>query len=1641
MLRLLDLRSRRDSACRSRLWPAGALGVLAMTTAVLWGAGCQPPPYVTLEIGVDRQSVAEEVTTIGIGLASEGEYRLSRQLTVADVNRLKGGELTVTVTSESGSAEDLIVEGLTQQSGGAFEIVGRAFVTVNFGDEVTKQVVLRQPCDGDDHPTRSSDVDERCGDNVAVCNGRTQVCQSQVCQCPESFCGDSFTDVALGEECDDGNLNPNDGCDRCAATEWQASVILGLGSGNGDPRQLPLDRPVDVAADANGAFLVADSNAGRVWRVQDGRVSLFAGSGRGVYSEADEGGPAALAAIERPTAIAVDGFQRVFIAEGFSGGFDPRIRVVDERGTISTFAQTDQGTLQCPNGLAADQDGTLYIADCADVVWVVPPGADQPERFAGTGEFFLTDEIGDGGLATLANLYGVSGVTTDGRGRVFITEEFGNRIRVVEDGRIATIAGDINGFGGFSGDGGPARDARLDGPTGILVDADGSIIFSDSYNARVRSISPDGTIRTIAGNGLPVGGLDDVLAIETSFSFPTGLARSTDGSLLIIDSPSRKVRAVAPGTPLVSTVLGLGQPEVGGDGGLATSATFRAPGGLAVTGDGLLIVDPDAHRVRAVSFDDQQVQAFAGNGELNGRGESGLSGDGEAAVDAQLNLPKAVAVGVGGKVLIADQGNRRIRRVDENGKIESIVGGGTLPLPNAPQNAKELLVEPAGIASAEDEKVYFSDVNSASIGVLNTDGTAQRLAGTPDGEAGEDDGSALITRLRVPAGLFVDEENARVVFADAASHLVRAVDLSTETVVTLAGGTPLLDGEHGDGYAPYLDFEGPATQAWLGSPDRVTTDEAGRIYISDPSDSRIREVSTDGTVRVVAGTGVNAFSGGATGFNGDGILATDALLDFPEGIAVNNGIVYVADRFNQRIRAITLSTGLIETIAGNPEFGTFFYIGGYSGDEGPAVDAELNEPSDVVYRRGSLLVADSANGRVRKIDLATGIIETFAGGGLIDPIAGPQAAEANFTCPTGLAVGPDDSVYIAEACTHRIWRVDSLSGAITHIAGTGAAGNAGDGGSARAARLSFPVDLDVTANGDILIADNGNHRVRLIGADGRIQSFTGAATWPAFAGDGADVALTRLGFPSDVHVAPDGSILIADSGNNRIRRVSPPLEGNPTTTTVVGSAAPGDGGDAQDAILSEPLAVISDEEGGFYVADTAHFVVRHVDDTGVIRTVAGTGAPPFDAQFNEGGLATETRLTGPTGLALRGNQLYIADAFSARVRVVNLDTGILRTFAGLVDPGSGRFENARLDLPNALAETEAGLFVAQGDGRVRLVDEIGQEVRTVIGTDGATERDPVVPTAQARLFRDAAGLAYDAVNRTLFVTERDGHSIRQVQVEDPADERTWTVSDFAGAAETADHLDGPLDRARFRRPSGLTFHAETETLFVADTGNHVVRAIDLPTGTVRTAVGVPEELGDAADSVRPNTANLNAPQGVAVASDGTLFVADTRNNVVRRVRNNLVTRVLGDGQSASSGEGRPARNFPVDAPQGLRLDAYGNLLVTSRTAVRVVVPGIDGVSGSSQVLSVYGNNASVRYPENITRCVSDVVMMSIAPVDDLTQATTDAELTALNSGEDRLLLIDACQGMLIEVQRFRPALDPTPSAGAEAESSETSSDE
>jgi sugar lactone lactonase YvrE len=276
------------------------------------------------------------------------------------------------------------------------------------------------------------------------------------------------------------------------------------------------------------------------------------------------------------------------------------------------------------------------------------------------------------------------------------------------------------------------------------------------------------------------------------------------------------------------------------------------------------------------------------------------------------------------------------------------------------------------------------------------------------------------------------------------------------TITTVAGnGTP---GFSGDG--------GPATNARLAYPTGVAVDAAGNLYIADRLNSRVRKVSTSGTITTVAGDG-------SAGFSGDGGPATNAQLAGPYGVAVDAaGNLYIADFQNSRVRKVSTS-GTITTVAGDGSFG-------FSGDGGPATNAQLAGPNGVaVDAAGNLYIADINNHRVRKVS-TSGTITTVAGNGTpgFSGDGGP-ATNARLRPPTGVAVDAAGNLYIADIFNQRVRKV-STSGTITTVAGTGIYGFSGDGGPATNARLAYPSGVAVDAAGNLYIADQNNHRVRKV---------------------------------------------------------------------------------------------------------------------------------------------------------------------------------------------------------------------------------------------------------------------------------------------------------------------------------------------------------------------------------------------------------------------------------------------------------------------------------------------------------------------------------------------------------------------------------
>lgn len=322
----------------------------------------------------------------------------------------------------------------------------------------------------------------------------------------------------------------------------------------------------------------------------------------------------------------------------------------------------------------------------------------------------------------------------------------------------------------------------------------------------------------------------------------------------------------------------------------------------------------------------------------------------------------------------------------------------------------------------------------------------------------------------------------------------------------------------GYGTAGYSGDGGLATAADLKNPGHLAIDTVGNIYIADQPNCRIRKVTAStGIITTVAG-------GNGCGFWGDGEAATSAMLNYPNGVAVDAaGNVYIADQ-SQRVRKVTASTGIISTIAGN---GT----AGFSGDGGAATSAKLNNPSSVaVDTVGNIYIADTANSVIRKVTASTGIISTIASG----------------QYPADVAVDTIGNIYYADTFNHRIFKMAS-NGSSGLVVGNGTYGYSGDGGLATSAELSDPFGVAVDAVGNIYISDNNNQRIRKVTAStGTISTIAGNGT-TGFSGDGGLATGAELQTPIGVVVDSLGYVYFSDSDNNRIRAINP-VKATPTIT-------------------------------------------------------------------------------------------------------------------------------------------------------------------------------------------------------------------------------------------------------------------------------------------------------------------------------------------------------------------------------------------------------------------------------------------------------------------------------------------------------------
>lgn len=617
---------------------------------------------------------------------------------------------------------------------------------------------------------------------------------------------------------------------------------------------------------------------------------------------------------------------------------------------------------------------------------------------------------------------------------------------------------------------------------------------------------------------------------------------------------------------------------------------------------------------------------------------------------------------------------------------------------------------PRGLVVDGAGSLYFADSANGRIRKIDgTTGIITTVAGTGGGGGGGDGGPATSASLSMPNDVTLDVYG-NLYIADSMNCRVRKVDSTTRIITTIAGnGT---QGYSGDG--------GPATSASIQPPRSVALDSAGNLYIADTYNQRIR--------RVDAATGIiTTFAGNGTrGYSGDGGPATNAQLAAPEGLVTDaGGNLYIADWGNQVVRRVDAASRIITTVAGNGGIG-------FSGDGGPATSALMTFPSDVALDgAGNMYIAQWYDFRVRKVDGTTGIISTFAGNGV--PFFagdGVPGLSAKLWRPYAVAIDGPGNIYVADTENSRVRKVDAATGLIATIAGNGTAGYSGDNGLATNARLWSPAGLAFDGAGNLYIADRQNHRVRKVDAGtGTITTVAGNGAG-ADSGDGGLATLASLSGPTGVAVDAGGNLLIADQGNHRIRRIDATTK---IITTLAGTGVPGfsgDGGPASAATLSAPRRVVIDGAGNLLIVDQSNDAIRKIDGaTGIITTVAGNGIRGFSG---DGGLATNASLNYPWGVAVaRTGDLYIADNVNKRIRKVDKATGIITTIAGNGATGfSGDGGAAKLASLAGPADV-----VLDGAGNLYVVDSANNRVRKVTlvfdsDGDGIRDADDNCPDVQ-----------------------------------------------------------------------------------------------------------------------------------------------------------------------------------------------------------------------------------------------------------------------------------------------------------------------
>ncbi|MFL3025323.1 MAG: LamG-like jellyroll fold domain-containing protein [Candidatus Neomarinimicrobiota bacterium] len=728
-------------------------------------------------------------------------------------------------------------------------------------------------------------------------------------------------------------------------------------------------------------------------------------------------------------------------------------------------------------------------------------------------------------------------------------------------------------------------------PTFISSSSDSVNLFNGSvpYNFNVLTNDPDGDDLTVSVasnpswlslNSVSGGNVSDV---TKAYKFTGNRTSGTDylgtthdiklAGSIFVSLNNHTIVKVDTGDGTSAVIAGIpGESGSSGDGGAATSAKLNNPYGLDIDDDGnIYIADTGNNKIRKIDT----------NGIITtiaGTGNNSFSGDGAAATSSNLSSPYDIALDGNGNLYIADSNNSRIRMIGTNGNISTIVGTGESGFDgNGGAAASAKINFPNSIDFDSDGRLYIAEANNNVVRRVdvNSDRTISIFAGTGSAGYNGDGGAATSAELNSPWG--VNVKGDKVYIGEAGNHIIRLV-AADGGISTLAGTGKA--GSSGDG--------GVATSALLNVPENVTFSSTTQdIYIADLSNQRIRQIKPDGTITTLAGRSPNYQSN---------ILANNAEIMNPRNIWIdNNDHIYVPDQGLNRLLKIDKS-GIITTIAGTGE-------GGFSGDGGPAVLAQIDGPRGVTGDNvGNLYLSEGNGNRIRKIDIY-GNISTYAGTGSAGYSGdGGAATSAEIEFPYVLKYY-NDALYFADLQNSRVRKIDS-NGVITTVAGNGDGSISGDGGAATSAGIPCPATLDFDSEGNMYIGDYCDHVIRKVGTDGNISNFAGTGT-NGYNGDGGAATSAQISYPINLTVDKADNVIFVHwtTTSPVIRKI---WKGTNIITTIVGTGTSGYSTNkkATEALISVPQGLAFDSKGNLYFGDQGNNLISKVDAS--YHTLSGT---------------------------------------------------------------------------------------------------------------------------------------------------------------------------------------------------------------------------------------------------------------------------------------------------------------------------------------------------------------------------------------------------------------------------------------------------